>query len=512
MDIAVTKAITLTHEQNAPMLSEAKKVKIIALAGTGKSTFLRAFSHFNPNLKILYIVFTSENAKQAAGTFPPNVHTSTCHSLAYQVIGKEYSKAGKLGTLNMRSIVDILKITDWRLAGVIRDIINNFTYSTEDLISEVHLPKSIDAIYRINKTKILLMAATVWNSIVDLNSKTPCTHDAYFKIWSLTKPILNYDVILFDEAQDSNNLIMHIIEMQNARLFVVGDKNQQIYSFRGSVNALDHKFLDDAELFSLTQSFRFGIKIANIANIILSMSGETLRVKGIESIASVVSATDEDNPYFEGKPLQKAFIHRTVIATIETAIRFVDTGKLTYWGGKIENYKLSELCDLYYMSINQNNMIKNSFLLRDYKSYDEFVKIAEATNDLEMLRFTQIIKNYSGRLPELIFKLNNQSTNNQSAADYVVTTAHRSKGLEFECVTLNEDFKNPLDNLITQKNNNIKNIPIGDLEAIYREEMNLLYVAVTRAKYRLNINSTVHELIRSAKAAIAQKRKGELNV
>ena len=55
-------------------------------------------------------------------------------------------------------------------------------------------------------------------------------------------------------------------------VILVGDPNQQIYQFRGAVNAL-HSF-DADRTFYLTQSFRFGPEVAFAANCCLDLNKE----------------------------------------------------------------------------------------------------------------------------------------------------------------------------------------------------------------------------------------------
>ena len=47
-----------------------------------------------------------------------------------------------------------------------------------------------------------------------------------------------YDVLLWDEAQDMNPAMLDVCLKQVKPKLVVGDSHQQIYSFRGAVDAL----------------------------------------------------------------------------------------------------------------------------------------------------------------------------------------------------------------------------------------------------------------------------------
>lgn len=105
----------------------------------------------------------------------------------------------------------------------------------------------------------------------------------YLKVWALKKPKLPFDFILFDEAQDANPVLLHLLQEQQSQLIVVGDRYQQIYSWRGSVNAMStFKTIHSC---CLSQSFRFGQSIANVANSILkNYLGAAVEIRGNNNI------------------------------------------------------------------------------------------------------------------------------------------------------------------------------------------------------------------------------------
>jgi len=69
-----------------------------------------------------------------------------------------------------------------------------------------------------------------------------------------------------------------------------------------------------------------------------------------------------------------------------------------------------------------------------------------------------------------------------------VVTAHRSKGLEFDRVELADNFVETLDETGAP-------IDFTKADRQTREEINLLYVAATRAKKELVINSSIAPLM-----------------
>jgi superfamily I DNA/RNA helicase len=97
------------------------------------------------------------------------------------------------------------------------------------------------------------------------------SHDMYLKMLDLDEGVredafarLKY--LMIDEAQDINPVQRSIILKTGLPIIAVGDPYQQIYSWRGAENALQ---LMKGEELHLTQSFRFGEDIAEIARLIL---------------------------------------------------------------------------------------------------------------------------------------------------------------------------------------------------------------------------------------------------
>ncbi|MEZ9922382.1 UvrD-helicase domain-containing protein, partial [Vibrio breoganii] len=104
-------------------------------------------------------------------------------------------------------------------------------------------------------------------SMFKANNECPATHDCYLKLWQLSEPVIKYDYIMFDEAQDANPLLLSVILRQQCQQIFVGDKYQSIYQFRGGINAMD---LIPYEGFQLSHSFRFGQKVADLATRVLN--------------------------------------------------------------------------------------------------------------------------------------------------------------------------------------------------------------------------------------------------
>lgn len=105
-------------------------------------------------------------------------------------------------------------------------------------------------------------------------------------------------------------------------------------------------------------------------------------------------------------------------------------------------------------------------LFEDWESVKEFAK-TKSGGDLKS--FVSMVEQYGTK--KLAFTLY-QTSKSPRDADITITTAHKAKGLEWERVKLGPDFKFPKDDA---------------KQPINPEEVNALYVAVTRALKQLDV-------------------------
>jgi superfamily I DNA/RNA helicase len=111
-----------------------------------------------------------------------------------------------------------------------------------------------------------------------------------------------------------------------------------------------------------------------------------------------------------------------------------------------------------------------------FASWGDF--LAESEHNAEFKRAIGILQN-----PNWYAMLKEISTHrNTHDPDIILTTAHKSKGLEWDIVVLADDYPQ-----------------IYDKEGVYtgldQESANILYVAATRAKKVLFINNTIDQIL-----------------
>ena len=121
------------------------------------------------------------------------------------------------------------------------------------------------------------------------------SHDTYLKLYQLSKPKLGFELVFLDEAADTTPCVLDIVLNQapGAKVILVGDDRQSIYQWRGAVNAMSRVH---GITLPLSQSFRYGQEIADVAMAVLQNS---IKILGHEPIKSVAGRgkIDTSKPY-----------------------------------------------------------------------------------------------------------------------------------------------------------------------------------------------------------------------
>ncbi|NWV03591.1 FBH1 helicase, partial [Ptilonorhynchus violaceus] len=282
--------VKLTHEQQRILnhkIEPRQRVKIMAFAGTGKTSTLVKYAEKFPDLKFLYVAFNKAVTEKGKKVFPRNVTCKTFHSLAFGSVGRHYKDKGKLNfsKMSVYSISSLLRHRKGESLFVrgktVSQTLESFFSSSDEEICEEHTPLwcknthgMMQLVSREEKKIIVEEAKEIWHNMKkldgDAEKRYKMTCDGYLKLWQLSKPQLSgYDAIFVDEAQDCTPAIVDIVLSQKCGIILVGDPHQQIYTFRGAVNTLYS--VPHTHVYYLTQSFRFGPEIAYVGATILDV-------------------------------------------------------------------------------------------------------------------------------------------------------------------------------------------------------------------------------------------------
>ncbi|PNO64526.1 UvrD-helicase domain-containing protein [Serratia marcescens] len=466
-----------TPEQAAIIGWSGHRLVVRAFAGTGKTSTLVRFAQANPDRRMLYLAYNRAVRDEAEQKFPFNVECKTSHQLAWPNFGRHYQQR-LAANLRITDVARQLNIRHWSLARTSITTFNVFLCSGDAELGPQHLPDE-DACSGLSADKILAAAQLLWRESAGQDGTFPVTHDVYLKLYQLSQPDLSrrWQTLLFDEGQDANPVTQSLVLAQSCDVVLVGDQHQQIYRFRGAENALDAPQLANADQLYLTLSFRFGPAVARVVNRLLARQGETVPVVGEGGSNRVVMCLPD---HVKGHPI--AVLSRTVVGVIGAALDASLAGKKVYWVGGIAGYKTEELEDLYWFSADMSERMHSPQISRDDRNFEEFEAVARATKDAEMNQGLRLLGLYFP-LPQKLQVRREHDVTDESQAQVTVSTAHRSKGLEWSVKVLDEDFADITDPLLAERERT--------------DETNLLYVAVTRARETLVLNGLLKMLMES---------------
>lgn len=490
--------MNLTAEQQAVVslrLKPGETAKCIAYAGTGKTSTCVAYTE-QDDTPALYLAFNKSVEVEAKSKFPSHVKSSTVHALAWRQEGRNYDGFG-----NIRYF-DVMKKLRLNVYGatLVCQTLENWLNSAEEVMGKRHAADDFKKQYGAvdYKSDLVRSARVIFECMRRQEKPFMMTHSGYLKLYQLSKPRIPQRLLLLDEAQDTNPVTFDIVLRQlehGARILLTGDPYQQIYSWRGAVDAMRYT---DCVTKYLTQSFRFGSQVAGVANDILStFFGEKIPVRGSDHVKDALVTSF---PATE----QYTIITRTNVALFSNALTLAMSGKKVHAVGEDAFLAyLDGILQVYYVSIGARDSITDRSLLF-FHSYDQLKQFAIDRDDRDLLSKISIVDKYKKNLLANVDRVKSALVPAQYA-QVILVTCHKAKGLEWNNVELADDFSEVIDETSGQLVR-IKEIVEADTTitpeqkavrlkgAIPRDEINLLYVAATRAKRCLKLNHQLRYL------------------
>lgn len=460
------KGKTLTPEQEIKLIKiiEGGDYVVQAPPGSGK-TFLLLATARKMKGKGLNLTFNRSLAQQASSQFARHVTCKTGHALAFSKVGWKFKK--RLQKITGSSLANTYNIGNTRLfrtpahkGYLILGTIRKYCYSSDRDLHPHHVPHiPIGLNTNLDELRQELIKSTIpiLNKMFCPNSDIPITHDIYLKKWALENPILPHSFILFDEYQDANPVISQIIRSQACQKIFVGDMFQQIYSWRGAINAISDT---DLPILYLTKSFRFGQSIADLANQIIHsyypINTPYQKFSGNNDVESSISHEPLD--YVD------CIICRTNNNVISETIKALKKGKKVYINGGVQQL-LSLIQGIFDLKSTGRSHHPELFL---FNSFNDLMDYANSPFGGDLKPTIKLLEKYSkARLQHFLTKTEDTA----EKAEVTITTAHKAKGMEWPIVRLGQDFKKPEEGFLPST-----------------EETNILYVAATRALNHLDIS------------------------
>lgn len=406
-------------------------------------------------------------ATEAQAKFSSGTKCMTTHSLAYQNTIRPFKLS--IGYFNYRSITERIP---YEHKVMVIETLKDFCLSKYS---------NYEDFVRANK----LLVANVSDRIYDLvkkyfqamtQGKIPITHDGYLKFYQLLlfkEKIKHkeFDVVMLDEAGDLNPVTLEIFKLLPAKKkIMVGDENQNIYTFNKTINGF-HELDGDGLQLNMTKSFRCSEDIAKqIEGFCREHLDSSMHFVGtkIDDMTIKTSAfISRNNSTLVGKMIElngrniKYNLTRPVKSIFELILILLNLKE----NGKILSPEWKHIQD------DVDDYFKHSHIQLEYSSplkyitslYGQEPGISSALN---------IIREHN---PGIIFAAhdNAKAHEKEKGHAYTLCTAHSSKGLEFDKVTIADDLNDSVMKIITERQQweyNEKDL----------ETMRLYYVASSR--------------------------------
>lgn len=282
-----------SEEQAAVLASTASRLRVVALAGTGKTELLSAYADRRRQGRWRYVVFNRSMAQEAAGRMPNNVSVTTLHGLAFSRFGAPLAHKSPLpwGERILDS-VGLCAVPDpWRGGAValLRATVDAFSASSDEEIAAHHVPDRMWRCWQAwdgggsiwsSRQDAAHSAARLWAKMLDPASSVPAVPECWLKRAQLEEAVWPCDGWLVDEAQDLSPAMWAWLQLQPGQRITVGDPHQALYGWRTPLAWGVAPLAPDEALVTLTHSFRFGAEIAEIANGVLARMGVASRLVG----------------------------------------------------------------------------------------------------------------------------------------------------------------------------------------------------------------------------------------
>jgi superfamily I DNA/RNA helicase len=481
--------VTPTEEQiiAIDLFRAGGNLKINAYAGTGKTTTL-AMLAAAVRRKGIYLAFNRAIAQDAAARFNGNVQCSTIHSLAFRSTPSSYKHGDKMtGWMNANALAEKLNLKPWVIENTVKlrprsqaflvlETLRKFLHSPDpepqpiDLASYGKLALvSPEALAEVGRVTIERTAA-VWKAMITPRDPHPLGHDGYLKRWALSRPEIAADFILLDEAQDTNPVMIDVLLAQDAQLVCVGDRYQQIYEWRGAVNAMQS--IDTPHEAYLTKSFRFGSVIADAASRVLRALGEQRPMRGNPAVQSRLSAPDPD-----------AILARTNAVVLSEVMAALERDVVPHILGGTNDLKRL-IGGVYDLKAGRPTDVREFF---GFTSWAEVVEFVESGEGEHLRTFVSLIDRYG---EAKLYWAIRQVADSPDGAKLTISTAHKAKGREWRSVRLADDF--------------LKSKPSSNGQApaeLDPSEVRVFYVALTRGREEVEVSPATLALFDGAVVA-----------
>lgn len=485
-----------TDEQKAIVAHELKPNEatlVQGYAGCSKTTTLFEMCKSRWNVRILYVAFNRSLMEATRSKFRdyPHVRVETFHSYALRELQTACPETDfeVLETITVYEVMEALRTEDYEHAAAGLRVLERFYASTDSDLDDVkhasHLGRGLSPVLA---TRI---ARAVWTRT--LQGSFPYSHDAYLKRFALMRPHVPYDVILVDEAQDITPLQMELVRTQTHAAHVfVGDEHQTLYGFRFVCNPFAEIPASGCPYrsFTLSKSFRFGKDVSGLSSQFLTWfkCDAGLRIESHET----QGCTDVYHPPERDEDVPKGAVYlyrsnRELVRGLFAMSEYDHVRTVAVLGNSfVPTDELRALDELDAFSRGEKTHEVRPGLRR-CRTLDELASFYASVRDFKAKARIDLYREFGGETLRCTWeRVQDKYVETPDEADRIVGTVHQAKGLEFDVVRLGPNF--PSLQRLSQVSPSRK--------ASTNEVLNIVYVAMTRAKTRLYLNDDLSAFVR----------------
>lgn len=390
---------------------------VLSTAGSGKTTVITArtgrliFDNKCESKKILTITFSKMAALEMQKRFQmwfgeqnkKYTDFSTIHAFAYRIVRDYYNKQGKSFNIlnnNYSILTDILKeeYKNKYYSNInteeIENLSNKIGYITNMMLNPSNYRDYGIKIKNFSNIYDKYQEYKVQNNLIDFDDMLVFCVKILKNIKRYNNYIKHtYQYIQVDEVQDTSKIQHEIIKIiSNGNLFMVGDDDQSIYSFRGSYPEFLLNFKDvykDSTIYYLDNNYRSDKHIVNTAREFIEIND----CRYEKNIYTQNKAQNEVNiAKFDTRAKQSKFVLKKILESKDESVAVLYRNNIS--SIIIANELSSNNIDFYikedknkffnnfvvldiiaFMKLSLNPYDKKSFSRIYYKSYTYFSKV-----------------------------------------------------------------------------------------------------------------------------------------
>ncbi len=477
---------------DAAAQNDWQSLAIIAPAGTGKTTVLEEISRrFIDRGPVLYLVATHQAKAYARERLPEDIDVYTFFDLAQNgVPGSSSTESWSMEQLRTQ-ISEQLDQFGTLYADDIQDWMRQYCYDGGDKSWAqwaAEFGQDTDGTGERTRLEALVHdGETLWQACDARPQPLPYLMPMLLKRFIDLRTPVPYQLILIDEAENANPMIHKWLDFHNVPHIIAADPAGTLTHF----DELPELWQDVPanRVFTLSASYRASAPLAELIT----------RVMNWRNLRPALTG----HSYCEVK-VQDSIVGRrplTLIARynmslldkmIDISMAYQSTFLYFYWDA---SGVWQDVNSAYRLWARERGF---SWIWQGEKwtNYHDWLQKMTAAKNREAMALAGLIKKYGRRLPVIMQQVQNQIVDAIEPTTVVLSTAANAKGREWDMVQILDDFV-PLPQLSPAYASRRQSRQNALAAATAEYEVNLLYLAMTRARRMLWIPSSVENWLKA---------------